>query len=96
MGASAAQAQPQTGGRDFDILGDGHVLEQASGLKSSRDAALAEARCGPSRRVDPAECDPPFGWSLEAGQAIDQGGLAGTVRTDQTEHLMALHGEADV
>ena len=46
--------------------------------------------------VGAADGDPAGMRPLEAGEDIDEGGLAGAVRPDQAEHLAAVQSERDM
>ena len=74
----------------------GHALEQEE--VAVRGLRVAAAR--PGRRLDvlggrdpvAREREPPFGRFVEAGDAVEDGGLAGAVRSDQRGNVAAPDG----
>ena len=82
-------------GVDFDILADRQAAIQADVLESPRDAVFGEVLGSPPGQVFAVEHDRAFGRYLEAGQHVDEGGLAGAVRADQPVNLAARDRHRD-
>jgi hypothetical protein len=83
-------------GADHDVFQHAHGIEAAHDLEGARDA---EPRAGdrPQAR-DPLAVEPDLariGRDL-AGDAVEQRGLAGAVRTDQAQDLALGDAEADL
>jgi len=91
-----AAGHAETQRRDLDIFGNRHVAEQSAGLEGASNAMLAEAIGFPAGGVVVRQQHAPGGWPLEPGQAVDEGRLARTVRSDQPDDLVALDLQADV
>ena len=88
-----ATGKSKAGRRHFDILDDGHVLEQAAGLKRPRHTRTPEIVGLPAGGVLAIEQHATARWPLKAGEAIDQCGLAGPIGTDQAEHFVPIDGQ---
>ena len=99
-GHAAEQADVLEGARDPRMLGDlvvGHALEQVE-LPSTVVLPLAVDRGRRSETAPGVERhgDPPLGRLVEAGDAVEDGGLAGAVRADQRGDVAAADGEGKV
>jgi hypothetical protein len=82
--------------RDLDILLGRHQPEEADVLEGPGDAQRGDPAGRQPGDVAPAEQDLPTGDLVEAGQCVEEGRLAGTVRTDQADDPTLGDGEADV
>src|SRR5215470_14226676 len=91
-----ATGKSEAGGRHLDILQDGHVLEQAPGLKCPRHTRAAEIVRLPAYGILAIEQHATARWSLKPGEAVDQCGLPRPVRTDQAEHFVPIDSESDI
>ena len=83
----AAQLQ-----READILGDGHMREQRQLLEHHAGRAL---RCGDTGHVAPLDTDAAGLRRLEAGNQFQQGGLAATGWSDQSDELTRAYTKRD-
>ncbi len=83
-------------GADHDIVGDRHAQEWAHDLEGAADAGLAERVRLAARHVAAVEQDFAGARPQEAVQEIEQRGLAGAVRADDPEDLVAPQLEADI
>ena len=59
-------------------------------LERSGESGPAPARRRPTGDVGALQLDRPRRWEVEPGHDVDEGGLPGSVRSDQTHHLMAV------
>src|SRR5205814_4120597 len=78
------------------VLENGHVLEQANPLERATDATRhddmrTQPHDGPSVEQDLAPLR-----SLDTCDAVEEGGLAAAVGTDDAEDLSAAHAEGNV
>ena len=74
----------------FDIVQNCHALEQFNVLKCSRDSQFSHVMGGHTRDVAALEQDPAFLGGIKSADAVQQAGLAGSVRADHGEDLTAL------
>ena len=88
--------------RDPGAAGDeivGHALEQEQRAVAARQAAGVargeRVELVPHRGVAVGERDPSFARLVEAGDAVEHGGLAGAVRPDQRGDVAAPDGERE-
>ncbi len=80
---------------DEDVLQDGHVGEESDVLEGAGDAGLGD-EVGLGGQDGALVADLAFGGDVEAGEAVEEGGLAGAVGADETDDLAAVDGEVDV
>ena len=74
---------------DLDVVQHRELAEQADGLEGAGDAALGD-QVGPQPGdVGAVQADRAAGGAQEAGDDVEQGGLAGAVGADDTEDLAA-------
>src|SRR5688500_12772993 len=73
--------------RHGQVLGHRERREDPSVLERAAEAVTSPAVGGPRRHVLPAEDDPAVVGLEETGHEVEDGGLAGAVRSDQTEDL---------
>src|SRR5262245_14705354 len=88
MGAHARMAAGQ------QVLDHGHVRKQLAMLERARDTEPGDVVWRAATQVLTAKADAPAA-AVEAADAIEDAGLAGTVRTDQGEQLSRLDRERD-
>ena len=81
---------------DRDGLGHGERREQAGLLERAAETGVGPDVGGPRIYVDTAQSDAPAVERQEPGHAVKEGGLAGTVVTDETEDLTVSQSERDV
>ena len=81
---------------DDDVLGDGQIRERLELLEGARDAEAADAIGPQAGDVAAVEEDAACVERLEAGDQIEQRGLAGAVRPDDADDLALVHIEGDV
>ncbi len=75
---------------DHHVLQRRQVLEQADVLERARDAALGDlVRLQPVERLA-VEGEVPAVGAVDAGEHVEQRGLAGAVRPDQAVDLAAV------
>ena len=79
--------------REEDALGHAQVVHQVELLVDRRHPALERSRRIPLRQRLAVEQDLAAGGLHRAGDALDQRGLAGSVRTQQAVHLGLQHLE---
>src|SRR4051812_740642 len=82
--------------RDPDVLQRGQVPEEADVLKRARDPLAGDRVRRPSRDRVAREPDVTAGRRVDAGDQVEDGGLAGPVRADQAHQLSLLYGEVGV
>src|SRR5690606_3153292 len=73
---------------------DGHVGEEPDVLEGAGDACLGD-EVGLGRQDGALVADLALGGDVEAGEAVEEGGLAGAVGADETDDLAAVDGEVD-
>ena len=81
---------------DCDIVDDRQVAEQANVLKGSRHAEAGIVLGAISRHVLAAKDDPAAARLQHAGQQMEGGRLAGTVRSDEAEDLASANREVEL
>ena len=86
---------------DDQVLQDRHAREQADVLERARNSCpLADAKpvhlLEQKIAVPGMQRHPPYGRLVETGQAIEDGGLAGAVRTDNRRYLAVGGGESHI
>ncbi len=74
-------------GADHDVLEDGHVLEGCGHLEGAADAEPRMRFGGRVGDVDAVEDDAPFARPQIAGDAVEEGRLAGAVGADEADDL---------
>jgi hypothetical protein len=98
-GPGEQQVLPQAGAAvgvraDQQVLQHAGELEQLDVLEGARDAQRRHRwGLGPQVLAVVAMCRL---WLVDSADQVEHGRLAGAVRADQSEHLAALHLEADV
>ena len=80
---------------DEDVLQDGHVGEEPDVLEGAGDAGRGDLE-GLGRQDVALVADLALGGDVEAGEAVEEGGLAGAVGADEADDLAAVDGEVDV
>jgi hypothetical protein len=75
------------------IVEDGHILERRRHLERAPDARARMHLRGRARHVDTVEQHAARRGHRIAGKAIEEGGLAGAVGTDQPDDLAFRDGE---
>src|SRR5262249_45157349 len=70
-----------------------HILERGRHLEGAPDACARMRLCGGAREVDTVEQHAARRRHRVAGKAIEEGGLAGAVGTDQPEYRAFGPGE---
>lgn len=82
--------------RDLQVLLHGQVAKHARDLKLAAHACTGDQMFGPVCDLGVIDPDASIrAWCLSAHQ-IHQGGLPGTVRTEQNAKLSVIDGERDV
>ena len=81
---------------DHDVLERGHVGEQADVLERARDAGLGDLVHRRRLVGLAAELEGSGVGRVESGENVEEGRLAGAVRTDQAVDLARLDRDADV
>src|SRR5581483_9605299 len=81
---------------DKDVLERGHLLEQADVLERAPDPALGDVVRRLAGDVRAVEDDATRGRLVDAGDHVEEGRLAGAVRTDQRDDRAARDREVDV
>src|SRR5215210_123827 len=80
---------------DEDVLERGHGGEQPDVLERPGDAPLGDPVRPQLRDVPPLERDDPGRGPVEAGEHVEEGGLAGAVRPDDRHDRLAGDREVD-
>ena len=83
-------------GADADVVGDRHAREQRDVLEGAADADVADAMRRLGQDALTFHQDVALARLVQPAQAIEQRGLAGAVRADQSEDLAATLIERDV
>ncbi len=80
---------------DEHVFQDGHVGEEPDVLEGAGDACGGDLE-GLGREDLAFVADFALGGDVEAGEAVEEGGLAGAVGSDEADDLAAVDGEVDV
>jgi hypothetical protein len=96
----AADPRPQTIavrdlGRDAQVLEHRELGEDLGHLKGARHAELHAPMGGKRRDVDPVEGDPSRARRKKAADQVEEGRLAGAVRSDDGAQLSLRHAKRD-
>src|SRR5581483_5221844 len=91
----AARAVPDVGA-DEDVLEHGHRPEQLEVLERAGDPAADHAVLRDAEKALAFEAQLSRVGSVEAGDEVEDGRLAGAVRADQADDLALRHVERDV
>ena len=95
LGAPEPVAEPgRRGQRELDVVDEGHLVEQAGDLERAGHAQVDDLLRAEPGDVAVAEVDRARRGRQEAGEQVEQGGLAGAVRPDQGVH--AALGDVEV
>src|SRR5208282_537769 len=95
LGIAKVLATASISNRDLNILAHGQGEERPRDLEGAVDSGMHEAvRCQAADRA-PLEMDRAAVGPVEAGDDIDAGGLARSVRSDQTENFAGVDAEAE-
>ncbi|MNI30652.1 hypothetical protein D3C73_845050 [compost metagenome] len=78
---------------DQEVLDRGHVLEQPHVLEGTHHALEGDLVAGQAFDRLAVQQDAAAARLVEAGQAVEHGGLAGAVRADQGNHLFLFHAQ---
>src|SRR5580658_60632 len=81
---------------DLDVLADTQTTEQAHGLKGPHYAGMWKAVARQSGTVAVADDDRAGERPLEAGEDVDQCGLASAVWANQADDLAAFEPNTDI
>ena len=81
---------------DLDVLAHREPAERAAVLERAREAGAPASVRSPARDVAPFELDRPLVREVEPGEDVHERRLAGAVRADQPDHLVAVELERDV
>ena len=103
VGAEGTEADERLdrGGRAVEIAGDADVVEDGEGaeeanvLKRAGDAELDDLIDTQSGNGAAVKRDGALGGLVDAGDEIEDGGLAGAVGADEADELVFAHGESD-
>ena len=79
--------------RHQHVLQHGHAAEQLRDLEGAADAQGGEFTWRVTIGARAAQKDVAAGGCQMAGEHVDRGGLAGTVRADQADEFALLHGK---
>ena len=79
-----------------DVVEHGHAGEQRDVLERARDAECGDLRRARMGDVAAFEGDGAAGRAVEARDHVEQGGLAGAIRTDDRHDLAATDGHRHV
>src|SRR6185436_14476545 len=79
--------------RQLHVLGDRHAAKQAGDLEGARQAEPRPLLRRKPGDLDAVENDLPFGRSIDATDDIDQGRLAGAVRSDDRADLVVADAQ---
>ena len=86
--AQQRRQRPPEARRQVEVLQDGQLLEHHRGLEGAADARAARSGAPCGRRAScPANVTVPVGRLGQAGDHVDQRGLAGAVGADQEAQL---------
>jgi ATP-binding cassette, subfamily B, bacterial len=98
LGALPHQAAPRAAqeGPGHDVLQHRHVGDDLHDLEGPGDPQLADPVRAGVGDIPTAEEDPAAIHSVEAGDAVEQGALAGAVRPDDAHDLSLVHPEGDI
>ena len=77
--------------RDQDVVDDRQLLEQANVLERARDAAAGGLVHGEAGGVVLLQRDGAARGAVYVGQKVENRGLTGAVRADQSDDLAVLH-----
>src|SRR5262249_10212988 len=80
----------------LDILADAEPAKKPHGLEGAHDTGARKAVTRQARAITLGDENGAELRPLKAGQHVDQGGLAGTIRADQAENFAAPQGDADL
>src|SRR5262249_29948165 len=89
-------AAPLRQRRDGQVLAHGQAVEQLVDLVALGEAELADIGHRHAGDVAALEQDPARGGRHLAGQHLEEGGFAGTVRADDAPPLAVVDGKIDV
>src|SRR4051812_10119776 len=92
QGAERAGGTMDAGGQ-HDVIEHGHLPERPHDLVSERETAADAGRGGFIGDVGTAEGDLTAVRAQQAGDDLDQRGLAGAVWPDQADEIAALYRE---
>ena len=82
--------------RDHDVFFDSQVVEQADILEGSADAGFTHLRCRHAVCIHAIEQDRTGRRLIYIGEQVENRGLSGTVRTDQTGNFRTANGKVEV
>jgi hypothetical protein len=80
---------------DHQIVENRHGREEPEILKGAGDPAAGDGIGGQAEQRITPEPDRPQGGPVDAGDAVEQGRLSGTVGADDGERLALAEGQAD-
>ena len=95
-GARFARPGADAERRDLDVLPHGERAECVAVLKRPGEAVPAPPVGAPAGDCPPVQLDRPCRREIEAAEQVDERGLAGAVRADQSHDLVAMQFEGDV
>jgi len=82
-------------GADLDVIQDRHRSEQSRTLEGAADAERGNVRGRASAQGSSLQPDVAAHRPIEPAQAIEQGGLAGAIRPNQSDDAAFACGEGD-
>ena len=80
---------------DHDVVEDGKRQRKARTLEGARDAGSVHQLRRQVGDVFAVEPDAPAVARVDAGDHVEKGGLAGSIRADETEDLVTLDSEIE-
>src|SRR6185312_11271315 len=82
-------------GADADVVQYREILEEGDILEGAADADLRNSMRRPRQNAHAFHQDIALARLIEPGEAIEESGLAGAVRTDQAKDLALMHVEGN-
>src|SRR5947208_1027295 len=92
---SFAAPRADAEGGDLDVLAHGERPERAAVLERARQPGSGAPVGAPAGDLATAQLDGARGRQVEAGEEVDERRLAGAVRADEADHLVAVQLERD-
>src|SRR5579864_9645835 len=80
---------------DLDVVEHRHGVEQGRALKGAADSQSGDVERRAVGERAPLEADIAADWAIEPAQTVEQGGLAGAIRTDQSGDAAGSDRERD-
>jgi hypothetical protein len=70
-----------------DVFDDSHISEQADILERARDAAFCDLIGAQANQGSAIELNVALLWPVNPGHGVEEGRLAGTIRTNDADNL---------